>query len=402
MGTLANDAKRYLIIGAGKQSAAIAHYLLTRADAALVTFFDRSETALKTARKRWKKFPTRTTFVSGNAADVNEMTLLMRGYDAAIGAASYKLNVSLTSAAIAAGTHFCDLGGNNAVVAKQFKLSKAATNAGVGIVPDCGVAPGMASVLVSDGIETLGGPTQVRSIAMYCGGLPQRPVGFLKYALFFSVSGLINEYKERCAVLRRGRRTLLRSMTEVETVRIPGLGALEAAHTSGGASTLISTYQDCPNGIEEIRYKTLRYRGKPGTPGHWEIMNLLRDMGWFKDRLAKIVIDGKVITPRQFLEAWLEQTLPHDVPDVLVMRVAVRGKDERRSVTYDIADRMDEATGLTGMQRTTGYSAAIVAEMLANDSIAGRGTLKQELHVPAAKFITKLRQCGIDVRITET
>ena len=399
---MANGGKKYLIVGAGKQSAAIAHYLLTRADAALVTFLDHSEAALKTARMRWKKYPARTTFVTGDAADLGGMTLLLGGYDVAIGAASYRLNVSLTRAAIAAGTHFCDLGGNNTVVAKQFVLSKNAANARVGIVPDCGVAPGLASVLVSDGIAALGGPAKVRSVAMYCGGLPQRPAGLLQYALFFSVTGLINEYKESCEVLRRGRRKLIRSLTEIETVSIPGIGALEAAHTSGGASTLISTYGNCPDGIEDICYKTLRYAGRNGKPGHWEIMNLLRDLGWFQDRSGKIALDGKIIFPRQLLEAWLAQTLPHDVPDVLVMRVTVKGKTGGRSVTYDLADRMDRATGLTGMQRTTGYSVAIVAEMLAHNAITSRGTLKQEMDVPTAGFIAKLRRCGIDVRVTQT
>ena len=59
----------------------------------------------------------------------------------------YRFNDTLARAAVMARTHFVDLGGNNDVVARELALDELARKAGVLIVPDCGLAPGLVSVL---------------------------------------------------------------------------------------------------------------------------------------------------------------------------------------------------------------------------------------------------------------
>jgi lysine 6-dehydrogenase len=59
-------------------------------------------------------------------------------------------------------------------------------------------------------------------------------------------------------------------------------------------------------------------------------------------------------------------------------------------------DYYDETTGFSAMERGTGWSAAIVAEMMARGEIP-RGAGGVEIMVPAGPFVQALRQRGIQV-----
>src|SRR5689334_8698009 len=84
------------------------------------------------------------------AVDVTDAAALQRaleGVRCTVGSTTYKHNAVLTRAAIAAGSHFCDLGGNVDVVQQQKAMSADAERAGVTVIPDCGLAPGLVNVL---------------------------------------------------------------------------------------------------------------------------------------------------------------------------------------------------------------------------------------------------------------
>ncbi|MCA1556146.1 MAG: saccharopine dehydrogenase NADP-binding domain-containing protein, partial [Acidobacteria bacterium] len=83
--------------------------------------------------------------------DHSQVVALMRGHDAVISCVTYFHNLQLARAAIEARANFCDLGGNNAVVASELALDAEAREAGINIIPDCGLAPGMVSVLAAHG-----------------------------------------------------------------------------------------------------------------------------------------------------------------------------------------------------------------------------------------------------------
>ena len=70
--------------------------------------------------------------------------------DAAISAVPYFLNVGLARASIKAGVSFCDMGGNTDVVQEELSFDEEAESAGVSVIPDCGLAPGLGNVLVAD------------------------------------------------------------------------------------------------------------------------------------------------------------------------------------------------------------------------------------------------------------
>jgi saccharopine dehydrogenase-like NADP-dependent oxidoreductase len=52
---------------------------------------------------------------------------------------------------------------------------------------------------------------------------------------------------------------------------------------------------------------------------------------------------------------------------------------------------------MTSMMRTTAWPASIVVQMLASGEIAKRGAIRQEIDVPAARFISAMQQRGIHI-----
>ena len=139
---------------------------------------------------------------------------LMKGHDAALSAVPYFPNLGLAKAAIEARYHFADLGGNNTVVRQELALSSKAEKRGVALAPDCGLSPGMASILGGELVKRLGG--RADALRLYVGGLPEKPMPPFHYQLVFSVEGLINEYVEPARVLRKGKLVTIEPLTEPE------------------------------------------------------------------------------------------------------------------------------------------------------------------------------------------
>src|SRR5205085_7942515 len=122
---------------------------------------------------------------------------------------------------------------------EQLALDAEAKSAGINIIPDCGLAPGMVSVLAMHGANRF---DEIEEIHIRVGGLPQNPQLPLNYQLVFSVEGLINEYIEVARVIRGGQITEVPSMTELESLVFDGFPAHEAFQTSAGTSTLSDTF----------------------------------------------------------------------------------------------------------------------------------------------------------------
>ncbi|MCA1640788.1 MAG: saccharopine dehydrogenase NADP-binding domain-containing protein [Acidobacteria bacterium] len=268
---------------------------------------------------------------------------LMRGHDAAVSCVTYFHNLALARAAIEARTHFCDLGGNNAVVDAELALDEEARAAGVNVIPDCGLAPGMVAVLAAHGAERF---DALEAVHIRVGGLPLIPKPPLDYQIVFSVEGLINEYVERARVVREGRIVEVESMTELEELEFPApFGRMEAFQTSGGTSTLPDTFL---GRIKELDYKTIRY------PGHCAQFKLLIDLGLASS--DEIELDGARVRPRRLLGEL--------------------------------------------MQRTTAFPASIVAQTMARGGTTKIGALPQERCIPPAPFVAAL--AARDIRIDES
>jgi lysine 6-dehydrogenase len=106
-------------------------------------------------------------------------------------------------------------------------------------------------------------------------------------------------------------------------------------------------------------------------------------------------VDGVRVKPRRLLGDLLVRTLPHDEPDVVLVRVEVVGGGRR--LRYDIIDRQDERTGLSAMMRTTAFPASIVGLMMARGQTTRKGAQPQERCIPPDVFMLELAKREIKV-----
>ncbi|HEV7859159.1 MAG TPA: saccharopine dehydrogenase C-terminal domain-containing protein [Pyrinomonadaceae bacterium] len=379
---------KILVLGAGRMGLGAAFDLAGAKDVQAVTVADLDLTRARAVVETIGSPKLEAAQV--DVADSARVVQLMRGHDAAISCVVYHHNLNLARAAIEARVNFCDLGGNNSVVDAELALDQSAREAGINIIPDCGLAPGMVSVLVAHGAARF---ADLASVRIRVGGLPQTPRPPLDYQIVFSVEGLINEYVERARVIRDGRITEVESLTEIEQLEFPApFGKMEAFQTSGGTSTLPESFL---GRVRELDYKTIRY------PGHCEKFKLLVDLG-LASSTDLIEVDGVTVTPRRVLSEMLLRRLPADEPDVVLIRVEFRGRlsdGGEGTLRYDIIDRFDERRGLSAMMRTTAFPASIVAQMMARGETTQKGAIPQERCVPPDLFVAAL--AARDITITE-
>lgn len=328
------------------------------------------------------------TACRADASNYDEMVALFRGHDSVISCVNYWYNVELSKAAIETGACFCDLGGNNYIVDDQLALDEQARAAGINIIPDCGLAPGMVSVLAMHGANRFG---ELDEIHIRVGGLPQDPQPPLDYQLVFSVEGLINEYIEVARVIRDGRIETVESMTELESLSFDGFPPLEAFQTSGGTSTLPDTFL---GRIRQVDYKTIRYAG------HCDKFKAMIDLGLCSS--DPIQVDGAEVKPRRVFGELLQKHLPADGPDYVLVRLDFVGRSngESKSLRYDIVDKLDESTGLSAMMRTTAFPASIIAQMMAAGDVLVRGATPQEKAIDPEKFVAELDRRNIKIQMS--
>jgi lysine 6-dehydrogenase len=377
---------KYLLLGAGLQGTAIAWDLLRQVDdTEALTIVDRDQGALDRIAAHLGD-DARLALVRGDVSESAEIAPHVEQASTVISAVNYWLNDDLTALAIAHGAHFLDLGGNNDIVARQLARDQAARAAGVTILPDTGLAPGLAGIL---GWHLAGSLDPCESVRLRVGGLPRRPQPPLNYQLVFSVQGLINEYIEDCVVIRGGQIGHVPGLSELESITFPEpFGDLEAFQTSGGTSTLP---QSLLGRVNSLDYKTIRYRG------HCEQIRLLQDLGMTSSEPEQI--DGAWIAPRAMLARRLEAMLPREGDDVVLLLAEAEGHADGQAVrrSIRIIDHNDPATGLSAMMRMTGFPTAIMARMLATGEVTAPGARPQETVVPAERLLDELARRGVAV-----
>ena len=240
---------------------------------------------------------------------------------------------------------YCDLGGRVDVSknindhAKQFATRPVFT--------DLGLAPGWVNILAEQGYKELNGPADDTHIEMMVGGLPdylKSSKNPLRYAVTWSVDGLINEYRDDCLVLENGQIKIVKGMEGLEQVEGEKFGPMEAFYTSGGASHSIYSMQ--ARGVKNCSYKTLRYKG------HRDIVKfLIRDCNLADETLNKIFLEGCGTTNKD---------------EVIIVARVKRGN---RAWVEEKVIKADDK--FTAMQKATAFSISSVAAIMAEGKLEG-------------------------------
>ncbi len=340
--------KRAAVLGGGPVGAAIAADLA--ADPAFsVTVLDKSPAALAEVRAR-------------SAAEVREIDLVapdairdaVDGFDLVMGALPGPLGLGALGAVIDARKPYCDV---SFMREDGTALDPKAKALGVVAVIDCGVGPGLSHMMAGHAASRL---DPCARIDIVVGGLPVERRWPFEYKAGSSPIDVIEEYTRPARVVEHGEIVVREALSDPELMDFPGIGTLEAFHTDGLRS-LLHTLR-----VRDMREKTLRY------PGHVALMRVLRETGFFSRE--PISAGGVEVRPLDVTAALVfpKWAFDPDEADLTVLRVVARG--ERRGVattmTWDLVDRRDPATGLRSMARTTAFPAASVARKMMDGSLA--------------------------------
>ena len=390
---------KLLVIGSGMMGSAAAYDMARQGQVDSVTLADSNLKLAKDVAARVNRITNdkKVRAVALDAAKEKDAARLMKGHDGALSAVPYFLNLGLAKAAITAGCHFADLGGNNTVVRQELALANQAEKRGIGIAPDCGLSPGMASILGGELVRRLDG--RADALKLYVGGLPEKPMPPFHYQLVFSVEGLINEYVEPARILRKGKLITIDPLTEPEPFHMNGFAPLVAFQTSGGTSTLPETFE---GRVGECFEKTLRY------PGHYDLLCELKDLGLFSNQ--KMRVGNVEVSPRAVLSKIFEGKFAGKGPDLCIMRLEAHesvkapgvrgllgGKLKGRVATFTMVDHYDPKSDMSAMMRTTAFPASIVLQMMCAGAVSKRGAVLQERDVPAETFLEEIARRGIKI-----
>lgn len=326
------------------------------------------------------------TGIQRDLRDSRSIRELCAGADLVVGALPGRLGFSALRTVIECGKPYVDI----SFMAEDFlNLDGLARERGATCVVDCGLAPGLANMLVGHCHARLDRTERVE----YCvGGLPKERYWPYQYRATFSPADVLEEYTRPVRMIEHGKLVVKPALSDPELLDFPGVGTLEAFNTDGLRS-LLKTVR-----AENMRERTLRY------PGHRELMQVLEATGFFHEQ--EIDVGGARVVPRAVTANLL---FPHwqrkqEEEDFTVLRLIVQGiKDNARiRYRYDLYDEYDRRSGRTAMARTTAFPCAVVVRMVADGTIRWPGITPPEKIGAApqllARVIDSLAERGVVLR----
>ncbi|MCK5836031.1 MAG: saccharopine dehydrogenase, partial [Desulfobacula sp.] len=130
----------------------------------------------------------------------------------------------------------------------------------------------------------------------------------------------------------------------------------------------------------------------PGWSAFWRP---LKELGF----LSEEPVEGLQVSPMDFLDKFLGPELEYqdDEKDLIAMINIFEGiKDDKpMRFTSSMLIERDLSTGILAMSKGVGYTACIVAKMIARGEISQKGVLSPLTHIPVAPFMERLKKRGI-------
>lgn len=351
---------KIIVLGCGNIGSVVAEDLAESLPSAEIVMADVSRSRAEEAAARIGQ--DNVSWVQTDASNHDELVKTIKKFDLAAGALPGWMGYRVCKASVSAKVDIVDV---SYMPEDIMTLNKDALKAKVCVVPDCGMSPGLGSILVGRAVSKL---DQIESVHMLNGGLPARPVPPLGYVITWSVKDLIDMYSRKVSIVKEGKIVQVEAMSGLEEIKFPRVGKLEAFYTDG-LRTLLHTVK----GARDMWEKSLRY------PGHVEKIKLLKTLGFFDEK--PVEVENHMIPPREITAKLLERKLKRpEIPDIVAMLVEVSGLKDGRKVMYTshVLDRLDKKRKVTAMARTTAYTTSIIAQLVAKKTIEEKGVIPPE------------------------
>ena len=348
---------KLLSIGCGYIGSVLAEEIVHSLDFEKLIICDSTkEKVEETAKKLGEKiFPLQL-----DISNYSNLLEIIDDVDLVIGLSPGKLGFNVMRACIEKKKNLVDL---SFMAEDPFLFQEQAIKGGITIIPDCGVAPGLSSILIGKSTSEL---DEVEDALTYVGGLPQKAIPPLNYKITWCVEDLFEEYTRKAKIVRNGKTVEVDALEGLEEIEFEGLGKFEAFFTDG-VRTLHHTIR--ANNMWE---KTLRY------PGHAEKIKLIKKLGLLKKEPVKSI----GMSPWEFMCRFWEENLSFfEEKDFVLMRTKVSGKKNSTKFmhTCEMIDYFDEKRNITAMGRTTAYTAFAVIKLLHENEIERKGVIPPEI-----------------------
>jgi len=275
-------------------------------------------------------------------------------------------------------------------------LDKKAKEAGITIMPECGLDPGIDLVICGDAQTRFDSLSMIKS---YCGGFPEKKActNPMNYKLSWIWRGVLSSTMREGRIIRDRQIIEIPSAIQhddafVHAIEFPNLGTLEAI--PNGDAVFFTDRM----GLTETIVNTGRYSLRwPGWSAFWRP---LKELGF----LSKDPVKGLAgtVSPMDFMDKHLGPQLAYqdDEKDLVAMINIFEGiKDNKKMrFTSSMLIERDLETGIMAMSKGVGYTAAIVARMIVRGDIKEKGVLSPLNHIPVEKFMNELKKRGIQIK----
>jgi len=274
-------------------------------------------------------------------------------------------------------------------------LHAPAKAAGVSLMPECGLDPGIDLVICGHSVRQF---DELNVLNSYCGGIPEKKActNPLNYKISWNFDMVLRSQKRPSVFIRGGKKLEVPADHQhetdmIHTIQFPGHGELEAV--PNGDAAFYTDLLGVTPGIQEAGRYALRW---PGWCAFWRP---LKRLGLLSDESVQGL--DCAVTPHQFMVKLLEPQLQYQdgEKDLVAMYNVFSGvKDGRpKTLKTSLVIERDPKSGLYGMSLGVGFPASIVAQMLASGEISKKGVLNPALDVPYTPFMAALAERGIVV-----
>jgi len=272
-------------------------------------------------------------------------------------------------------------------------LHKQAVEKGIAIIPECGLDPGIDLVIYGHAVKQF---DEIHVLNSYCGGLPEKKActNPMNYKISWNWDMVLNSSKREAVFIQNGKKVTISGNDQqdndfIHEIDFPGLGRLEAL--PNGNAVFFTDLLGVTKTIKETGRYSLRW---PGWCAFWRP---LKKFHFLSDQPVA-GLPGE-ITPHQFMVKFLGPQLQYeeDEKDLAVMVNVFAGlKDgKKKKIVVNLLIERDLKTGLMAMSLGVGYTASIVACMIASGEIKGKGVLSPATDIPYESFMKQLSQRGI-------
>jgi lysine 6-dehydrogenase len=383
---------KVLVLGSGLMGPAAAFNAMSAPDVSRVTLCDIDQRQLDAAQAKLRSMDgsEKLTTFALDLGDQMAATRLMADFDAIVSAlprAAIPLGIQ---GAVSAKTPLVDLG--HPAQTQLADLKRQVEAASGLVILGCGVEPGLTEIMARYLAEKL---DRVDELHIKCGGIPQNPAPPLGYKIVFGGRQL--PLRESDAhVVESGELKPVPRYSGVEAVFFPGVGECEAWH-EGFVPWLLEL--DALKGLKRGTQKTCRW------PGYASKVTVLKEMGLLSEQ--PVEVDGVQVAPKRLVDEALypRVKLEEGERDITLFRVEVMGEKNGglRRYKIEMVDRYDDVLGFTSMARTTAFTAAIVARMIARGGPKAEGMLTPEQIITGPLFYRLLAElAAVNVRFEMT